>query len=103
MSALQRTRLASLQRSLGSGLNRNFAGPWWKRSASLLLLLAGFFIGSSLTVHLNNAIGVRTFSALYSLLICELLVLMRRRLPWLDNLRLGFVYGVVLEAFKVGS
>ena len=57
----------------------------------------------NLTVHLDNATGARTFSAFFALLACELLVLMRRRSPWLDYLRLGFIYAVVLEAFKVGS
>ena len=47
-----------------------------------------------------------------TLIACELLVALRRRISktpmafhWrlLDNLRLGFVYAVVLEAFKVGS
>ena len=75
----------------------------WVPVIGLLILLLGFFIGSNLTVHLANAVGVRTFTALYALIACELLVLWRRRLPWLDNLRLGFVYAVVLEAFKVGS
>ena len=103
MSSLQRTRLAGLQSVWGAGLRRQWSGPWWRRSASLLILLVGFFIGSSLTVHLENAVGVRTFTALYALVACELLVLWRRRFPWLDNLRLGFVYADVLEAFKDGS
>ena len=103
MSSLQRTRLASIQRRWGSVIRRHWSGPWWRRSASLLIVLIGFFIGSNLTVHLANAVGVRTFTALYALVACELLVLWRRRVPWFDNLRLGFVYAVVLEAFKVGS
>ena len=103
MSSIQRTRLAGLQNSWGAVLRRNWSGPWWRRSASLLILLLGFFIGSNLTVHLANAVGVRTFTALYALMACELLVFWRRRLPWLDNLRLGFVYAIVLEAFKLGS
>jgi hypothetical protein len=103
MSTLQRTRLAGLQRQIGRTMRANFGGPWWRRSSGILLLLAGFFIGSNLTVHLDNATGARTFSALFALLACELLVFMRRRSPWLDYLRLGFIYAIVLEAFKVGS
>ena len=103
MSSIQRTRLAGLQRSWGAELRQSWSGPWSRRSVSLLLLLLGFFIGGNLTVHLANAVGVRTFTALYALVASELLVLGRRRFPWLDNLRLGFVYAVVLEAFKVGS
>ena len=103
MSSIQRTRLAGLQNNWGAGIRRSWSGPWWRRSASLLLFLVGFFIGGNLTVHLESAVGFRTFTALYALIACELMVLGRRRLPWLDNLRLGFVYAVVLEAFKVGS
>ena len=103
MSTLQRTRLAALQRTAGQQLKASFGGPWWRRSSRILLLLAGFFIGSNLTVHLDNATGARTFSAFFALLACELLVLTRRRYPSLDSLRLGFIYAVVLEAFKVGS
>jgi hypothetical protein len=103
MLALQRTRLAALQRGIGVKLRSGLAGPWWKRSFSLLSLLLGFFIGSSLTVHLAESVTYRTFSGLYCLLLCELLVLMRPRWRGLDNLRLGFVYAIVLEAFKVGS
>ena len=100
MSSIQRTRLAGLQNSWGAGIRRSWSGPWWRRSASFLL---GFFIGSNLPVYILDAVELRTYTALCALIICELMVLGRRRLPWLDNLRLGFVYAVVLEAFKVGS
>jgi hypothetical protein len=103
MITLQRTRLAGLQRKAAQQLRAGFGGPWWSRSSRILLLLAGFFIGSNLTVHLENATGARTFSAFFALIACELLLVLRRRSPWLDYLRLGFVYAVVLEAFKVGS
>ena len=103
MHSLQHTRLGGLQSRLGRSLRSGLSGPWWRRSFSLLSLLVGFFIGSSLTVHLAEAVTFRTFSGLYCLAVCELLVLMRQRWPWLDNLRLGFVYAIVLEAFKVGS
>ena len=103
MSSIQRTRLAGLQNNWGAGLQRSLSGPWWRRSASVLLLLLGFFIGSNLPIYILNAVELRTHLAIYALIACELLVLGRRRFPWLDNLRMGFVYAVVLEAFKVGS
>ena len=103
MSSIQRTRLAGLQNSWGAGIRRSWSGPWWRRSASLLLLLIGFFIGNNLPIYILNAVELRTHLALYALIAFELMVLGRRRLPWLDNIRIGFVYSVVLEAFKVGS
>ena len=103
MSSIQRTRLAGLQSSWGALVRRSLSGPWWRRSTSFLLLLIGFFIGSNLPIYILNAVELRTHLAIYALIACEMLVLGRRRLPWLDNLRMGFVYAVVLEAFKVGS
>ena len=103
MSSIQRTRQAGLQNSWGAGIRRSWSGPWWRRSASLLLLLLGFFIGSNLPVSILEAVKLRTYTALCALIVYELMVLGRRRLPWLDNIRIGFVYAVVLEAFKVGS
>ena len=103
MLSLQRTRLAGLQRRVGNTLSSGLSGPWWKRSFSLISLLFGFFIGSSLTVHLAESVTYRTFSGLYCLIASEFLVLMRPKWRGLDNFRLGFVYAIVLEAFKVGS
>ena len=112
MSSLQHTRLSRLQNRVGGSIAAAFSGPWWSRSLQIIGLLMGFLLGSSLTDYLKSAVGLRTISALTTLIACELLVALRRRISktpmafhWrlLDNLRLGFVYAVVLEAFKVGS
>ena len=112
MTTFQDTRLSQVQKRLGRRLKPGFTGPWAQRSVVLIALLSGFFLGSNLTVHLDNAISLRTFSSLIVLSICEFLVRLRSRvkqspmpLHWqiIDNLRLGLVYAVVLEAFKVGS
>ena len=112
MSTLQRTRLSQLQAQLGRSVAAGLGGPWWQRSLSIIALLSGFLIGNYLTVHLSAGLGFRTHSALISLAVCEVVVFVRKRLvprpvplSWrlLHNLRIGFVYAVVLEAFKVGS
>ena len=112
MSSLQHTRLSRLQNRVGGSIAAALSGPWWSRSLQIISLLMGFLLGSSLTEYLKSAVGLRTISALTTLIACELLVALRRRISktpmafhWrlLDNLRLGFVYAVVLEAFKVGS
>ena len=106
------TRLAAVHGRRGARLSQSFAGPWWRRSLSLIALLLGFLSGSVATVHLVNAVSMRTFAGLLVLALCEALVFFRRRvrqeplpLSWqlLDNGRIGLVYGIVLEAFKVGS
>ena len=112
MSSLQQTRLSRVQTRFGRILEEGFAGPWWRRSLLIISLLGGFLLGGILTDHLANVVGFRTISALTTLVSCELLVLLRRRVVsspmafhWrlLDHLRIGLVYAVVLEAFKVGS
>ena len=112
MNTLQRTRLCEVQARLGRSLAAGLGGPWWRRSLLIIALLSGFLIGNYVTVHMSAGLGSRTHSALISLVVCEVLVFVRKRLvnspvplSWrlLDNLRIGFVYAVVLEAFKVGS
>jgi hypothetical protein len=95
--ALQRTRFQSLSEQLGQPLLGLVLGNWRHRSAVLLALLAGFYLGGNLTSFVMPL---------------ELLVRIRGRwlrgapgLAWLiiDNLRVGFVYSIVLEAFKLGT
>lgn len=79
----------------------------------LLALLIGFYLGSNLTAYvLPRFPGGRPLLVLSLVLLIELMVRARGRwlrgeptLPWLvaDNLRVGFVYSVVLEAFKLGT
>ena len=112
MSALQRTRLLKVQTQLGQMVRGAVIGHWWLNSLRLIAVLVGFFSASTLTVNLASVVEIRTVSALIALGACELLALIRQLickttvpLYWrlLDNLRIGFVYAVVLEAFKVGS
>ena len=112
MSALQRTRLSKVQNGVGRILAEGVVGPWWLISLRLIALLFGFFSASVLAGSLSNLLPSRTITALIAVGLCELLVLFRQvfcknsvPLHWrlLDNLRIGFVYSVILEAFKVGS
>ncbi|CAI8168689.1 MAG: DUF565 domain-containing protein [Prochlorococcus sp.] len=110
--SLQSTRFARLQSKIGEHLYSNWLGPWRRRSVSLIALLVGFYLGSNLTVYYLQKIGQRPIVVLVMVLIIELMVRLRSRVisePWplrwlaLDNLRIGSVYAVVLEAFKLGS
>ena len=114
MRSIQRTRLSELQSRWAGGLADGLGGPWWLNSLRLIAVLVGFFSASALTLLLSTLElqPNRPTTALVVLGVCELLVVLRRRssrngvpLHWrlLDNLRIGFVYAVVLEAFKVGS
>ena len=112
MSSLQRTRLSKVQKGLGRIVAGAVVGPWWLNSLRVIALLLGFFSASTLTLFLGTVVQTRTITALIALALCELLIFLRQSLcksavplHWrlLDNLRIGFVYAVVLEAFKVGS
>ena len=110
---LQATRYEQLQRRIGRQLNQVLVGPWRRRSVSVLALLFGFIIGSNVTMIWFQRSGQnRPVAVLVMVLIIELIVRLRTRvrpgpwpLPWLalDNLRIGTVYAVVLEAYKLGS
>ena len=112
MSSVQRTRLLRAQQQIGTALTSGFTDPWRLTSLRLLALLAGFFLGNNFTQPLYSAVELRSYAALITLAACELLVLWRRRacqhsvpMHWrlIDNVRIGFMYAVLLEAFKVGS
>ena len=112
MPSRQRTRLARFESELGGQLSPIIVGPWWRRAWTLVAFLSGFFVASNLLEHVGELFGIRTLSALALLVSCEVMVrardqISRHPLPlfWhcLDLFRIGLVYGVVLEAFKVGS
>ena len=109
---LQRTRYERLQRQLGDHVQPVVHGPWKRRSLGMLTLLLGFFLGSNLTTYYLEKIGQRPLVVLVLVLLIEVTVRFRSRVqtnPWpltwvlLDNLRIGVVYAVVLEAYKLGS
>lgn len=110
---LQQTRYNRLQLWLGQGLAGLIGRNWRQTSLLLLSLLSGFYIGSNLTVFVNDRIpGGRPAAVVLMVLVVEILIRLRSRfvrssptLGWLmtDNLRIGAVYAVVLEAFKLGT
>ena len=109
---LQPTRLDGLQRRLGGLLLGGFRGSWRRRSLAVLALLLGFYAGENITALWLERVGQRPLVVLLLVLLLELVVRLRTRLVgdrpglgWIliDNLRLGVVYAVVFEAFKLGS
>ena len=110
---IQSTRFQRFSERLTAVVLGNWRGNWRHRSAVLLALLVGFYAGSNLTAYLLIILpGGRPALVLALVVLLELIVRLRGRLvsqtpglAWVitDNLRLGLVYAVVLEAFKLGS
>jgi hypothetical protein len=108
---LQDTRFDRLQRRVAACLAGALRGSWRRRSLGLLALLLGLYAGNNLTAYWLQKLG-RPTVVLITVLLVELLVRLRTRLvkgepplAWvmLDNLRIGVVYALMLEAFKLGS
>lgn len=87
--------------------------PWRRRVVLILGLTGGFFIGQVGIPLLSQLPPLSDFGALVVLVACEILVRLRSlganmANPFLlrqalDNIRVGFLFSVVLEAFKLGS
>jgi hypothetical protein len=110
---VQRTRFQQLSSAAADLLVGQLRGSWRHRSTVLLALLLGFYLGGNLTAYLLPLFpGGRPLLVLALVLLLEVMVRLRGRLvqrqPGLgwrvaDNLRLGLVYAVVLEAYKLGT
>ena len=109
---MHKTKFNSLLNRISALVEYFIFSSWKRRSTALLALLLGFYLGSSLTEFILTNLGERTLSAFFMVTIVELTVRIRNnfkqdKLPIsiviLDNLRVGSVYAVVLEAFKLGS
>ena len=111
-SNLQPTRFNRAIERLGAQLLGNLRGNWRLRSSVVLALLLGFYAGSNVTAYVLLIPGGRPMAVLSMVLLVELVVRLRGRLVratpglgWVlvDNLRIGMVYAVVIEAFKLGT
>jgi hypothetical protein len=110
---VQRTRFQGLESRLGRGVLGQLRSSWRAGSLALLFLLGGFFLSQNLSALLLSRIpGGRPLVVLAMVLVIEAMVRLRSRLlrgepplGWVmvDNLRIGATYGVVLEAFKLGT
>jgi hypothetical protein len=103
-----------MERRLGSALLGQVRRSWRSGSLALLALLVGYFLAQNLIALLMIRLpGGRPAVVLTIVLVTEVLVRLRTRLArgeerplaWVlvDNLRIGAIYAVVLEAFKLGT
>ena len=117
---MQRTRLNSLVDTIGDRLDRLFNNPWRRISLSLISILLGFFMGSAISTTAGQrsvwdvpaALILLAFVEFVSSLVYGRLSrreqgsLPGRRSLYVDALNLfkiGLIYSLFLEAFKLGS
>lgn len=116
---MQRTRLNSLVDVTGDRLDLLFSNPWRRISLNLISILTGFFMGSALVTTAGQdavwdipaAAVVFTFTELTSRFVYgrrsrQLTAPPQRRSLYIDVLNLfkvGLIYSLFLEAFKLGS
>ncbi|MFM9072643.1 MAG: DUF565 domain-containing protein [Cyanobium sp.] len=109
----QQTRLNRAVDQLARGFQAQIGTRWATASTALLALLGGIFLGENVSALLLwKLTGARPILVLGMVLLHELLVRLRTQvvknvpnLGWvvIDNLRIGVVFALVFEAFKLGS
>lgn len=109
----QQTRLQQVLDQVGRNVRAQIGTRWATASTALLALLGGIFLGENLSALLLwKLTGGRPILVLGMVVVYEVLVRLRTRavkdvptLGWvvIDNLRMGLVFALVLEAFKLGS
>jgi hypothetical protein len=107
---VQRTRLNTLVDVTGRRIELLFSNPWRRIALSLIALLLGFFLGSAIATTAGQDatwdVSGAAILFLFTELIAKFVYSRPRRWLWLDiiNLtRIGIIYSLFLEAFKLGS
>ena len=85
--------------------------PWRRYSISLIILLVGYFLGSSLGMVSAVVELMDPVAAFLSVVLIEILIVLRRNFRFdekkkflvllLDSLRLGLFYGFFTESLKL--
>lgn len=116
---MQNTRLTNLFIILSTRINELFSNPWRRIALIIISLLLGFFAASAVTSTAGQdatwdvvaAASVIVFTELVSFFAYSnstprtLLLGVKRSLAKdvINTFRIGFTYGMFLEAFKLNS
>lgn len=117
---MQRTRLNTLVDITGDRLELLFSNPWRRISLSLISILLGFFMGSAIVTTAGQRavwdIPAAAILFAFTELVSKLVYARRDRqransLPQrrslyvevLNLFKIGLIYSLFLEAFKLGS
>ncbi|MFM7313670.1 MAG: DUF565 domain-containing protein [Cyanobium sp.] len=107
----QQTRFQRRIAAAGDGLQRWAANPWRRISLLAILLLGSFAIGGGLGAITGALSEIDQIPALVCVLLLESAVRLRRpllrapgdrlALQVLDMVRMGLLYGLIIDAFKL--
>lgn len=114
---MQDTRLNQLLGRTAQQLTRVFLNPWRRLAFLFICLLFGFFLGTAVSTTTGQTADLDIVVAGIIVSICEVISWLtygrpNRRpdqpsrslvLDSLNVLKLGLLYGLVVEAFKLGS
>jgi Protein of unknown function (DUF565) len=129
---MQNTRISNLLGFVAVNVQRLFANPWRRLAVWLIALLLGNFLGSVVTLLVGQVAQSDIGASVLLLVLTELLswIVYRRRggvwvrgsvsspqaeidrdisslgnllLDLLNALKIGFIYSMFVEAFKLGS
>ncbi|MBD1842226.1 DUF565 domain-containing protein [Cyanobacteria bacterium FACHB-63] len=110
---MQNTRLSTIVNTTAAQINQVFRNPWRRTSLLIIGLLLGFFLGSAISTSAGQKAELDVVEAFFLLLLTEAVSrvtyggndrLRRSLLIEVANaLKLGLIYSLFLEAFKLGS
>jgi hypothetical protein len=110
---MQNTRLNQLFDTIARSLGQWFLNPWRRLSLLLISWLFGFFLGSAVSTTAGQKAELDIFIAAALVILTEVTSrifysrsFLARQALWVETLNLlkvGFIYSLFLEAFKLGS
>ncbi|HEY9779736.1 MAG TPA: DUF565 domain-containing protein [Leptolyngbyaceae cyanobacterium] len=110
---MQNTRLNGILDAIALQWRRWLLNPWRRLSLLVISLLFGFFLGSAISTTAGQAADWDIIGAAVLVGLCEIVDRIyysggrqRRRSLWvesLNGLKIGLIYSLFLEAFKLGS
>ena len=109
---MQRTRLSTLVEQAGQRFSQWVFNPWRRLSLAIICLLFGKFFATAISATAGQTAEI-------DILVAAILVAMVELISWLyhrsrsndrrvvsemlNSFKLGMVYGLFVEAFKLGS
>lgn len=110
---MQNTRLNNLFDAIARSLGQWFANPWRRLSLLIISFLFGFFLGSAISTSAGQRAELDIWAAALLVLFTEVTsrIFYNRRffarrsllIESLNILKVGLIYSMFLEAFKLGS